>query len=514
VTVLSNFDSLLQRLAGDASSPRALTPALDAFCRGLTEASVAREVRIWLHDRRARELRLTAASWTGATGRGERIATADAHSPIAAALGRDRAVDVGPSDSGAGVRVLVGLRGTRRALGVIAFDGVRAEAGVNGAALTRCEAIGRQLSAVLENVELLDEIIRSRAELQNVFDSLDHLVVVFSARGLIVNVNRACASRLGATREALVDRGVSEVLTGEVGEWVHTQLSTARVGPPAALDDAQLGGRFEVTLAPLAGGESGPNGHVLVARDVTTATRLERERADLERRLSQSAKLLALGQFVAGVAHELNNPLQGVLGHLELIRRSKLPGPVARDLSVVYREADRAARIVRNLLVFAGSGRLTRRPVSLNRIVTEVLRLRGPHLRTAGIETACELDAALPLVSGDRLLLQQAIVNLVVNAEQAMASGGRLTVRTERGAQGVRVVVTDSGCGMDDEVRARLFEPFFTTREGAGGTGLGLAIVYGIVNAHGGTIDVGSSPGTGASFCITLTPASRRIARG
>ena len=513
VTALPHVDSLLRLLANDGSSPAALRPALEAFCHGMTQLSMAADVSIWLHDRRARELVLTAASGWTATGLADRIATADWRSPIAAALVRDGAVLAPGGDDGS-TSILVGLRGRRRALGVLALEGVRVEPGGESAALCRCDEIARQLSAVLENVELLDEVVRSRSELQNVFDSLDQLVVVFTARGLVANVNHACASRLHASREAIVDRPCLEVFTGEIGAWVHQQLGTAPVTPPSFVDDAQLGGRFEVTLAPLTGGEAGTHGHVLVARDITTATRLARERADLERRLVQSEKLLALGQFVAGVAHELNNPLQGVLGHLELIRRTRLPPPIARDLSLVYREADRAARIVRNLLVFAGSGRLTRRRLSLNRVVTDVLALRAGNQRASGIEAVCTLDAALPYVSGDRLLLQQALVNLVVNAEQAMSEGGRLVVRTELARDGARVIVADNGRGMDDQVRARLFEPFYTTREASGGTGLGLAIVYGIVKAHGGTIDLESSPGKGASFRITLTPATRRVGKG
>ena len=133
-----------------------------------------------------------------------------------------------------------------------------------------------------------------------------------------------------------------------------------------------------------------PRGLVLVARDVTAQTELEAERASLERRLGQSEKLLALGQFVAGVAHELNNPLQGVLGHLELLRASgDLPAPLRRDLTLVYREADRAARIVHNLLVFAGSGRLRRRALTLNAVVGRVLRLRAKAPTRARRSRSC-----------------------------------------------------------------------------------------------------------------------------
>ncbi len=209
--------------------------------------------------------------------------------------------------------------------------------------------------------------------------------------------------------------------------WRDGSSEARDAGSPAPavgrqVDDARLGGTFDLTLTPLAGVDAGPGGLVLVARDVTAQTELEAERASLERRLGQSEKLLALGQFVAGVAHELNNPLQGVLGHLELVRASRgLPASLRRDLSLVYREADRAARIVHNLLVFAGSGRLRRRALTVNAVVGARAAAAGQGAQGAQIEVVRHLADALPKVKGDGLLLQQALLNLVLNAEQAMA---------------------------------------------------------------------------------------------
>jgi signal transduction histidine kinase len=225
-------------------------------------------------------------------------------------------------------------------------------------------------------------------------------------------------------------------------------------------------------------------------------------------RLAHTEKVLALGQFVAGVAHELNNPLQGVLGHLELVRASpSLPASLKRDLGLVYREADRAARIVRNLLVFAGSGRLRTRSMNLNLLAGRVLRLRARALDRARIDVVREFDASLPLVKADGLLLQQAVLNVVLNAEQAMdGQPGRLVVRTEfdPGRRGARLVIEDSGPGLGEDVRSRLFEPFFSTKEVGKGTGLGLAIAFGILQAHGGSIEADNHPDRGARFILTL----------
>ena len=144
-------------------------------------------------------------------------------------------------------------------------------------------------------------------------------------------------------------------------------------GRTRRFEEPQLGGMFSVTMTPLINASGDPAGHVLVARDITHETRLEREQAALRERLGQSEKLAALGQFVAGIAHEMNNPLQGVLGHLELlIETSADARPLRRDLRRIYHEADRAAKIVRNLLVFAGSRRMTRRRLRINRVLSRV----------------------------------------------------------------------------------------------------------------------------------------------
>lgn len=510
--------ALMDALAGSGVTGLTLVPALEIVCRGLARLLGADAVEVWQHDRRSRELIRLAASVCAAPDTATRVPVEDPTSALAAVLRRDRA-SVLPTIADAGVaspRLAVPLRGRRRALGVLVLSGARFASGDESAALESAAEIGRQLSATLESVQLFDEVLRSRTELDRIFNSLTDLVIVVDSAFRITDVNRAFETRVARPRQALLDEplgAVSPTLTTWVAEAAERVARSGRQ-ERAELDVASLAGRFDVTLAPLVGVDPGRGALLIVARDVTTATRLERERADLERRLAHSSKLLALGQFVAGVAHELNNPLQAVLGHLELLRGSaRLSRPLARDLSLVYREADRAARIVRNLLLFAGSGKLTRRKVSLNRAATRVLALRARSLRASRIEVVRELDALLPPVWGDGLLLEQALVNLVVNAEQAMPSGGTLTVRTEAVEQGVAVTVRDSGPGITEDVRTRLFEPFFTTRSDSGGSGLGLSIVYGIVRAHDGVLDVESTPGAGAAFRILLAPAPRRRSR-
>lgn len=511
LALVAEVSELMQAVARGGASELTLTPALDAMCRGVARLVAADRVEVWQHDRRARVLVCRAASVPRGPGWPAPVPTADAESLVVASMRRDRpelVVGGGPSaDLGTDVGAVAPLRGRRRALGVLSASGIRVEPGAEAALVDRIGEIARQLAAVLENVQLLDDVLRSRRELEHVFNSLSDLVLVAGRDGRILEVNQAAAARLGHPRGSLVDGRLDDVLSPPLLAWIAgSRREVADRGRAAGVvTDAGLGGTFELTLTPLSGLEPAEGGLVLVARDLTAESRLEAERDDLAERLARSEKLLALGQFVAGVAHELNNPLQGVIGHLDLVRRtSDLPPPVRRDLGLVSREADRAARIVRGLLLFAGSGRLRRRSLSLNRVVARVLRLRAPAHKAAGITTSRVLAEPLPAVSGDGLLLQQALLNLVVNAEQAMAGPGRLVVETSEVAGGVQVAVEDSGPGLSAEARARLFEPFFTTKAVGKGTGLGLAIAYSIVSAHGGAIDADNHAGGGARFVIRL----------
>jgi signal transduction histidine kinase len=272
---------------------------------------------------------------------------------------------------------------------------------------------------------------------------------------------------------------------------------------------------FMVTVTDLVNTDRERVGSVIVARDLTPHTRLEAEREELRKRLTQTEKLAALGQFVAGIAHELNNPLQGVLGHLELLRvTGAFPKQIRREVQTIYREADRAAKIVRNLLVFAGSRRLARRSVSVNAVLQKVLALRAVTCRALDIELVRHYDEKLPRVKSDPLLLHQVFLNMVMNAEHAIAAGGRgggrIEITTSVTPTRDRVVATvrDTGTGIPEDTLTRIFEPFYTTKEVGKGTGLGLAIAYGIVQEHGGQIMAANHPDGGAVFTVELPTAA------
>ena len=230
--------------------------------------------------------------------------------------------------------------------------------------------------------------------------------------------------------------------------------------------------------------------------------------------------MAALGQTISGVAHELNNPLATILSWAErLSQRTGLDEPVRRGLETILGESERAARIVRNLLTFARKRQTTRAMVDVNQVVRETLALRAYEQRVSNITVIDALAAGLPQVFADGHQVQQVLLNLIINAEQAMLSAngrGMLVVRTWHDADQESVVleINDDGPGIPDELQPKIFDPFFTTKEVGKGTGLGLTVAYAIVQEHGGRIRLESRPGAGASFYVELPVGGGKLPPG
>lgn len=236
--------------------------------------------------------------------------------------------------------------------------------------------------------------------------------------------------------------------------------------------------------------------------------RMEAQRS-AENRLVQAAKLAAVGEMAAAVAHELNNPLTSVTGFAELaLIDIPQESETRKDLEIVMREASRARDVVRRLLDFARQSESARARASLNDVIDDVVTLSRHLVHTSGVTLKLALEENLPWVLVDVNQMKQVMLNLIHNALQAMPNGGELTICTESALRGgrdwIKVSVQDTGVGIPKLDQARIFEPFYTTKGDQGGTGLGLSVTYGIITDHGGQIDVESQPGVGSKFSVWL----------
>ena len=231
------------------------------------------------------------------------------------------------------------------------------------------------------------------------------------------------------------------------------------------------------------------------------------ERRKMEEQLIVTDRLASIGELASGVAHELNNPLTGIIGFSELLLNKNVPADVKEDLKVINREAQRTSQVVRNLLTFARKHDTTKKPVNINQTIQSVLELRAYEQKVHNIEVVTKFDPSLPEITADIFRLQQVFVNIIINAEHFMMQAhgkGKLTITTELEEGIIRASFADDGPGIKEEDMRHLFDPFFTTKEVGKGTGLGLSICHGIVTEHGGNIYAESQLNKGATFIVEL----------
>jgi two-component system, NtrC family, sensor kinase len=396
--------------------------------------------------------------------------------------------------------------------------------------------IAGHIVVAIENALLHQSISTAKLEWEQTFDAISEPIAVFNGTGELLRGNRALAAHLSLPVTSMRLLTCSQVgfcdHAGHAECFVTAALKQRESRGEVTLADGQI---FSVTTFPVGAPGPGPS-VVQIAKDVTeeirSARRLQQMSTELagtngrlmmamdqlratQAQLVQAEKLSAIGHLVAGVAHELNNPLTSVIGYAQLVEEELRDGPSARpaaevsqDLRRIAEESERAARIVRNLLAFARRQTVARAPQTLAEIASRVLALREYEFKLRGITLDTDLPIDAPQVLGDAGQLQQLLLNLVLNAEQAMRGGDvknlSVAIRHEPEFGTVELTVTDSGHGVDPANLSRVFDPFFTTREVGEGTGLGLSICYGIVRDHGGHIRLESKPRVGTTVRVVL----------
>jgi len=380
---------------------------------------------------------------------------------------------------------------------------------------TLIDGLAYTLSLAAERKQAEEALKRSKEFSETILNSMGDAISIIDPRDRrIIEVNRAFLEQVGLDKEQVIGRTCYEIThhrpqpcTG--AEHLCPLLDTLKTGTYSMAEHVHYradGQKIyvDVCTAPIKDETGEVRQVVHVSRDIT-------ERKRLQLRLAESERLAAIGRLIAGVAHELNNPLQSMVGFSELLLRERsLAAAQRRFAERIQQESQRAKQIVTNLLTFARQYPLEKATTDLNALLQQLLEMRAYSLRMNEISVET-LFRTLPRVVCDAHRLQQAFLNLLLNAEQALekVSGPRhLFVSSEAGqsAQGavVRVLIRDTGCGIPREDLSRIFDPFFTTKDTGEGTGLGLSIAYAIIKEHGGTIELSSERGQGTSVTVTL----------
>ncbi len=391
--------------------------------------------------------------------------------------------------------VVVGAQGERRIV-VVHTAPLRQLGDITGSVSTLRDITAEQRAR--------DAIAASEARYRNLFESAADGICTMDRDGRITSVNSTLRRALGCSAAQLIGASACALVEPEDAPAAAHILERALEGERARGEIRYRNARGRVRMSSLIMSSIVEDGEVVgvlaMARDVT-------EERLLAAQLLQQEKLAAIGQLVSGVAHELNNPLAGIMAFSQLLLATSLD-PEQHDGAVIINdEAVRAAKIVGNLLTFARQQEPQRSAVDLNELVRTIAQLRGYTLREQGVELVLDLHPALPRTWADEHQLHQVVLNLMTNAEQAMENRPqprRLTVATAHHDQFLEVRVSDTGAGMDAAQLDSVFNPFFTTKDVGRGTGLGLSIAHGIVREHGGELTVRSELGVGTTFLVSL----------
>jgi two-component system, NtrC family, sensor kinase len=508
LTTIKDLDEVMRRVV---SAARELIKA-EASVLWLFEAGVLWPVA-WegIEDRAAEPLRFTLT-----------------HN-FAEHLARERKVSVRHLLAQAGgppPTAIFGTSGQALAVSFVGPEGLVAILAVGGARPREFTAVEERLllaladhaAVAVENARLyrrLRQELEARERLTAILDVTTDLVAISDLSARLLYLNGAGQSLLGLTAEeslglpiaGLVPERLRPVVQDEIlptllrdGRWTGEAVLLARDGR-------------EVAVSVVAVAHRAADGAVeflsAIVRDMTERKRIEAELRRQREALYQTEKLTTMGTVLAGVAHELNNPLTAVTGYANLLRQDLAGTPSATRAENIAHAADRCASIVRNFLALARKYPPERQVVRLNDIARDAAELLAYHLRVDGIEVRLDLEEGLPVLWADPHQLHQVVVNLITNARDELRKAPaprRLTLRTRAGKTRGRVAVDveDTGPGVSAEIRDRIFEPFFTTKPVGQGTGLGLSLCHGIVEGHGGTLSLVSEPGAGAIFRVEL----------
>jgi PAS domain S-box-containing protein len=392
------------------------------------------------------------------------------------------------------------------------------------------DSVARIAGIALANYRLRERLVSSEERYRTLFEESPDALLVSALDGTVLDANEAAVRLYKVNRGEILGRYFGQLICADEREMARRRQIVWAQGRGTFKDRGQRpdGSEFPIEVEVRVVELGGQRRFLQLVRDLSDQERLQRE-------LLQAQKMDAIGQLVSGVAHELNNPLAAIIAFSQLLRGdTRLPEDMKHDAGLLVQEADRTRRIVQNLLDFARARPPERRPTGIRVLVQSVLELQSYALSTNRIQVQLEIPPTLPEVDLDRAQLQQVLLNLTINAIQALRGRDRKTpahlwvtaaVVKPRGAGGtsrteklledqqrVRITIRDDGPGVPEAARARLFDPFFTTKQPGEGTGLGLSVSFGIVAAHLGHLWYEPGPGNvGSCFIIELPVTARTM---
>jgi two-component system NtrC family sensor kinase len=361
---------------------------------------------------------------------------------------------------------------------------------------------------ITERKQVEEALRESEEKLRLTFESVMEGITVSDLSGKILQVNEAVVRMHGYNgKDELCGQSIFRLIAEGDRAMAMANLKRTLEGEYIKENAGYIfltkdGREFdaELSAAVLRDASGNPVGFVAVTRDVT-------EHKQTEEQLIITDRLASVGELASGIAHELNNPLTSIIGFAQLLLGKDAPDDVKEDIGTIYREAQRTAEVVKNLLSFARKHTPAKQPINIDGTIENVLGLRAYEQRVSNIQVNTQFTPDLPEVMADYFQLQQVFLNIIINAEHFMIeahNGGTLTITTEKVGDTIKASFTDDGLGISKENLGHLFDPFFTTKEVGKGTGLGLSICHGIVIEHGGRIYAESEWGQGATFVVQL----------
>lgn len=379
----------------------------------------------------------------------------------------------------------------------------------------------KQYSTQLEEIvaQRTKDLAISEQKYRGLFDNASDGVAVYDSGGIIINVNRKFCDDHGFPADSLIGTNISVFDAGKDDTEKETRIKRIADGEPLIYEAKHVRRDGETLLFEISAKALDIDGHIYIQafhRDISDKKRIQEQ-------LFQSQKMDSIGMLAGGLAHDFNNVISAIIGHIELLgEHDNLDADARHRLAIIETSARRASKMISKLLKFARKGTIDILPVDLNSVVRDTYELISKTLSGKQAVVSLKLDETIPEIMGDANQIEQVIMNLMVNAGDAMPSGGLVTVNTyarELGSEAsfihplltpgpyVILTISDTGTGIPEHIRDKIFDPFFTTKEKGKGTGLGLAMVYGIVQDHRGVITVETHPGKGTTFNVYL-PAS------